>query len=130
MGMLRLMPEFADMNDNEILKQSRAGGKPSNRAKSSGRPTSNTGRMNKSMTKSTNKSFAGEANNSTFSSEWIPNEAVRAINRIKEDFKSQMTETCVSQILYELNSIWRDLMRTECDKIKIRMTQTIQELRR
>lgn len=126
MGMLRLMPEFADMNDNEILKQSRAGGKATNRSKSSGRPTSSTGRMNKSLNKSiNNKSFAGEGNNSTFSSEWIPNEAVRAINRIKEDFKAQMTETCVSQILYELNTIWRDLMRTECDTIKRRMTQTI-----
>lgn len=29
-----------------------------------------------------------------------------------------MTETCVSQILYELNSIWRKIMRLETDAIK------------
>jgi hypothetical protein len=120
MGMLRLMPEFADMNDNEITKQSRTGA--TNRSKSS---SGRVGGGKKALNQSSR-----EANSSTFSSEWIPNEAVRAINRIKAEFKSQMTETCVSQILYELNTIWRDLMRKECDSIKRRMTSTIQDLRR
>jgi hypothetical protein len=30
------------------------------------------------------------------SNEWIPTEAVRAIQKIKEQFNAQMTETCVS----------------------------------
>lgn len=32
--------------------------------------------------------------------DWIPTEAVRAVLAIKEEFKGQMTETAVSQILY------------------------------
>jgi len=32
-----------------------------------------------------------------------------------------MTETCVSQILYELNVIWRDIMKKESDQIKRRL---------
>ena len=80
--MLRIMPEFADMNDGEIVRQSRRGGKPSSRSKSTGRPAG--------------RGETGEASTSNFSSEWIPNEAVRAINRIKAEFKQQMTETCVS----------------------------------
>lgn len=41
-----------------------------------------------------------------------------------------MTETCISQILYELNGIWRALMRKECDAIKNKYTMQIQDLRR
>ena len=41
-----------------------------------------------------------------------------------------MTETCVSQILYELNAIWRSIMRKETDAIKRKTTQQIQDLRR
>lgn len=62
--------------------------------------------------------------------EWIPTEAVRVIQKIKEQFKGQMTETCVSQILYELNGIWRTIMRKECDAIKKKYTMQIQDLRR
>ena len=54
--------------------------------------------------------------------DWIPTEAVRAILKIKEQFNSQMSETCVSQILYALNSIWREIMRKENNAIKKRMT--------
>ncbi len=41
-----------------------------------------------------------------------------------------MTETCVSQILYEMNSIWRALMRKENDMIKKKLSNQIQDLRR
>ena len=41
-----------------------------------------------------------------------------------------MSETCVSQILYELNSIWREIMRKENNAIKKRLTMQIQDLRR
>ena len=50
--------------------------------------------------------------------DWIPSEAVRAILKIKERYKGEMTETAISQILYELNSIWRKLMRNENEAIK------------
>lgn len=41
-----------------------------------------------------------------------------------------MNETCVSQILYELNGIWRAIMRKETDAIKKKFTQQVQDLRR
>jgi len=41
-----------------------------------------------------------------------------------------MTETCISQILYEFNSIWRNIMRKENDAIKRKLTLQIQDLRR
>jgi len=62
--------------------------------------------------------------------EWIPTEAVKKIKEIQENFKSQMTETCVSQILYEFNIIWRNIMRKENEAIKKSGTLQIQELRR
>lgn len=52
---------------------------------------------------------------------WIPSEAVRAILKIKEDYKGLMTETAVSQILYKLNSIWRKMMRVETEAIKAKL---------
>ena len=41
-----------------------------------------------------------------------------------------MSETCISQILYEVNGIWRDIMRKENNAIKKRLTTQIQDLRR
>ena len=41
-----------------------------------------------------------------------------------------MTETCISQILYELNSIWREIMRKENTAIKKRLTSQNQDLKR
>lgn len=64
------------------------------------------------------------------SNDWIPTEAVRAVLKIKDHFEGKMTETAVSQILYELNTIWRNLMRAETDAIKRRMGAQIQDLRR
>jgi ATPase subunit of ABC transporter with duplicated ATPase domains len=55
---------------------------------------------------------------------------VRAIQKIKETFEGQMTETCVSQILYELNGIWRAVMRKESDAVKRHYTGQVQDLRR
>ena len=62
--------------------------------------------------------------------DWIPTQAVRAILQIKEKFNGQMSETCVSQILYDLNTIWREIMRKENNAIKKRLTAQIQDLRR
>ena len=41
-----------------------------------------------------------------------------------------MTETCVSQLLYEFNIIWRNIMRKENEAIKKKYTLQIQDLRR
>lgn len=57
--------------------------------------------------------------------DWIPTQAVRAILQIKDQFHGQMSETCISQILYELNSIWREIMRKENTAIKKRLNAQI-----
>lgn len=41
-----------------------------------------------------------------------------------------MSETCISQILYELNAIWRSIMRKETEAIRLKLTQQVQDLRR
>ena len=41
-----------------------------------------------------------------------------------------MTETCISRILYELNMIWRNIMRKENQAIKRKFTLQVQDLRR
>ena len=41
-----------------------------------------------------------------------------------------MSETCISQILYEFNIIWRDIMRKESQAIKRKFTLQVQDLRR
>ena len=67
---------------------------------------------------------AGNAN------EWIPTNAVKKIKEIQTKFEGKMTETCVSQILYEFNIIWRDIMRKENEAIRKKYTVQIQDLRR
>lgn len=62
--------------------------------------------------------------------DWIPTEAVSTILKIREKFDSKMTETAISQILYELNMIWRKIMRNETEAIKRRLGAQIQDLRR
>jgi hypothetical protein len=62
--------------------------------------------------------------------EWIPTEAVKKIKEIQRTFDSKMTETCISQILYEFNIIWRNIMRRENEAIKKKYTLQVQDLRR
>ena len=108
------------MPDSDVLKESR---------------TLNRSGLNSSFqttgSRSRGKSAGGDSKyGPNLSNEWIPTEAVRAIQKIKEQFGAQMTETCVSQILYELNSIWRAIMRKENDALKRKLTEQIQDLRR
>jgi len=65
----------------------------------------------------------GKSATPNLQNEWIPTESVRAIQKIKETFAGQMSETCVSQILYEINGIWRAIMRKEADAVKRLYTQ-------
>ena len=57
-------------------------------------------------------------NGTKIDNDWIPTEAVRAIMQIQKTFKGQLSETAVSQILYELNTIWRNIMRVEVDAVQ------------
>lgn len=62
--------------------------------------------------------------------DWIPTKAISALFKIRDEAKGKMTEFAMSQILYELNTIWRNIMRQENDAIKKRLTLQIQDLRR
>eukprot|EP00352_Strombidinopsis_acuminata_P009439 CAMPEP_0176361006 /NCGR_PEP_ID=MMETSP0126-20121128/17438_1 /TAXON_ID=141414 ORGANISM="Strombidinopsis acuminatum, Strain SPMC142" /NCGR_SAMPLE_ID=MMETSP0126 /ASSEMBLY_ACC=CAM_ASM_000229 /LENGTH=147 /DNA_ID=CAMNT_0017716375 /DNA_START=719 /DNA_END=1162 /DNA_ORIENTATION=+ len=62
--------------------------------------------------------------------DWIPTEAVQKLQEIKERFDGQLSEHCMSRILYDLNSIWRNIMRKENEAIKKKLTAQIQDLRR
>ena len=117
MELLRGTCEYADMDDNDIIKAANSlksklaqpkGGKGSS-VKSTGQ------RSSKSL-----KSVQAQKNN-----DWIPTEAVRAILKIQEEFGEPKSETCVSQILYELNTIWRNIMRKENEAIKKKLTAQI-----
>ena len=41
-----------------------------------------------------------------------------------------MNERCISRILYDLNNIWREIMRKENSAIKKRLTSQIMDLKR
>lgn len=62
--------------------------------------------------------------------EWIPTEAVKTIQRIREKHKGQMSEWCISELLYDFNSIWRNIMRKEVNAVQKKLTLQIQDLRR
>lgn len=50
--------------------------------------------------------------------DWIPTKAVTVLDNIKTECKGILTEKAVSQILYQLNDVWRGIMRTECEAVK------------
>lgn len=113
------------MNDSEVLKEAKM---IANKVNMNTSGISRTRGSNLDVTRSRGKSYEGTGGarshaSINLSNEWIPTDAVRAITRIKNEFHGQMTETCVSQILYELNSIWRALMRKESDAIKRKTTE-------
>jgi len=109
--LLRSSNDYQDMTEADILKKAQS-------------TSSKRGKSNEASSKSL------QSNGPNLQNEWIPTEAVRAIQKIKETFNAQMTETCVSQILYELNGIWRAIMRKESDAVKKHYTAMVQDLRR
>jgi len=114
--LLRTTNEYNEMTENEIMKKATLlssgllGGK---------------GNRGKSADGLSRGGASGGLHGPNLQNEWIPTEAVRAIQKIKETFSGAMTETCISQILYELNGIWRAIMRKEVDAIKRRYTQQV-----
>ena len=67
-------------------------------------------------------SIKAKNKNMSDANEWIPTEAVKKIKELQATFDGKMSETCISQILYEFNIIWRNIMRKENDAIKTKMT--------
>lgn len=70
-------------------------------------------------------SQAGSRPAKKINNDWIPTQAVRALEKIKNDHHSQLTETAISKILYDLNNIWRNIMRQENDAMKKRLQTQI-----
>ncbi len=114
--LLKSTTEYQGMPDSDVLKESKSFSLNKSGLNTSGFATGGSKLRGKSQD-STSKYGPNLSN------EWIPTEAVRAIQHIKQTFNSQMNETCVSQILYELNSIWRAIMRRENEAIKLRLTE-------
>ena len=112
--------EYADWDDSAIVKHAQ-------NKMIKGMTSSVSQKSTKSKGSVDGKSAANKAKKDN---DWIPTQAVRAILQIRDQFDGKMSETCISQILYELNSIWRTIMRKENDAIKKRLTAQIQDLRR
>ena len=55
---------------------------------------------------------------------------MRTILEIRDKFEGVMNERCISRILYDLNNIWREIMRKENSAIKKRLTSQIMDLKR
>lgn len=108
--LLKGTSEYADMDDSSIT------------AKANSTKTKAKGKEDKKL----NKSASGATGNKQkINNDWIPTEAVRSLLALQERYKGQLNETCVSQILYQLNTIWRNIMRKENDAIKKRLNAQI-----
>lgn len=117
--LLKETAEYQDLTDTEIMKK----------AKYLGQQT--VGNICDTFNIIPNKAAArraakkdGDAN------EWIPTEAVKKIKELQVKFDGKLNETCISQILYEFNVIWRNIMRKENEALKKMYTLQIQDLRR
>jgi len=115
--LLKSTSEYQDLDDVEIMKKAKYLGGQS------------VGGLCDKFGIETNKAKSRKKKDSD-ANEWIPTEAVKKIKEIQSTFDSKMTETCISQILYEFNIIWRNIMRKENEAIKKRATLQVQDLRR
>lgn len=118
-GLLKDTSEYQDLSSTEIMKKAKYLSQQS------------IGSICKTFNIQPNKAAArraaqkdGDAN------EWIPTEAVKKIRELQERNKGLLNETCISQILYDFNIIWRNIMRKENDALKKKYTLQIQDLRR
>ena len=123
LALLKNTSEYADCEDNQILKSA------ATMTLKGAKGLADTFSANK-RARGASADVGGGNRAKKVDNDWIPTDAVRVIMKIKDQFDGKMTETAVSQILYELNSIWRTIMRTETEAIKNRMTAQIQDLRR
>ena len=110
LSLIRDTAEYADFEDQDILKSA-----------ATKTLKGYAGLVENSQSTKKARGASADATKSKVENDWIPTEAVRAILKIREKFNSKMTETAISQILYELNLIWRKIMRDETEAIKRRL---------
>lgn len=121
LALLRETSEYCDFEDDEILKSSKTHSLHGAEAIDStfgANKRARTGSADACKSKS-------KLNNN-----WIPTDAVRAIFEIRDKFNGEMTERAISQILYQLCTIWRNIMRAETEAQRKKMQAQIQDLRR
>lgn len=106
--LLKDTSEYADLTDAEVIKAA---------ATLNQQGTGGFGQISRAGNPGPKQSTKPKMNN-----DWIPTEAVRSISGIKDKYNGEMSETCVSQILYELNAVWRAIMRKETEAIKKKLT--------
>jgi hypothetical protein len=114
--LLRDTSDYQDLSDVEILKKARYLSQQS------------VGTVCQTFGIETNKAKSAKVNKDA--NEWIPTEAVKKIKELQVKYDGKLNETCVSQILYSMNIIWRNIMRKENEAIKRRLTLQVQDLRR
>ena len=123
-GLLRLTSDYANCEDQEIMK--------------SAKTVAMAGHKGLKESFDANKRARGISSDSLtiktvankFESDWIPTEAVKALDKIKDNCDGKLNEISMSRILYELNTIWRNIMRKDQDALKCRLNAQIQDLRR
>lgn len=128
LGLLRLTSEYANCEDQEIMKSAKTvamdglkGLKASFEANKRARGVSGEAiKAQKEASRTANK----------FEADWIPTEAVKALDKIRDNYEGKLNEISMSRILYELNTIWRNIMRKDQDALKCRLNAQIQDLRR
>ena len=108
--------EYADLSDAEIIKAAAT----LNQTGTQG--FNNLNRTAGAAAPAGSAKPPSKSNKPKMNNDWIPTEAVRAIIGIRDRFNGDMSETCISQILYELNMIWRQIMRKENEAIKKKLT--------
>lgn len=116
--------EYADCTDNEILTSAKTQGLRGARG------IENSFEANKRSRMASADGLQSAKQKSKLNNDWIPTQAVKALAEIQRKFKNQLTEQAVSRILYELNTIWRDIMRSEQEAQRKKLTAQIQDLRR
>ena len=129
LALLKETTEYGEMDDEQIQKcaMRAAVGSVSQASNAKSRRSASTaGESTQGGPKAKGAGGGKEQKNN----DWIPTEAVRTILKIRDQFNGNMSETCISQILYELNSIWREIMRKENNAIKKRLNSQIQDLKR
>lgn len=105
LALLRQTSEYADCEDSEILKSA------ATKTLIGTKGIQDSFEANKRARGGSADAVGGTRTKAKLNNDWIPTKAVSALIKIRDDFKGQMTETALSQILYELNTIWRNIMR-------------------
>lgn len=129
LNLLKDTCEYADCSDNDIMKSmATARMKGSKGIKASFEANKGARGVKNQTPRAKSSSAAG--GNAKLNNDWIPTQAINALVAIKDRYDGKLDDRAISAILYDLNSIWRNIMRHEVDAQKKRMGAQIQDLRR